>query len=59
MRMIKYKGKIGYIWPHVNPRRMKMHSNEVYCTLMIPLEDDDDEKMKIGERITMVLFHEP
>ena len=24
---------------------------------MIPLEDDNDEKMKIGEKIKLVLFH--
>ena len=33
--------------------------HEVQFTLVIPVEDDNNEKMKIGEKITFVLFHEP
>ena len=42
--------------PWKNGKAMK---NEVQFTLVIPVEDGDDEKVKIGEKITLVLFHEP
>ena len=37
----------------------KSNENEVLFTLMIPREDGNDGKMKIGEKIILVLFHEP
>ena len=41
------------------PQKLKSNKNEVQFTLVIPVEDGDDEKMRIGEKITLVLFHEP
>ena len=37
----------------------KSDENEVQFTPVIPVEDGDDKKLKIGEKITLVLFHEP
>ena len=31
--------------------------DEVQFTIVIPVKDGNDEKMKIGEKITLVLFH--
>ena len=49
--------KIGYVWPHVSPEKdgevMKMR-----CKFTLG-EDINNEKMKMGEKITLVLFHEP
>ena len=44
--------KIGYPWPHANPRRNdKVTKNKVH--------DGNNETMKMGGKITLVLFHEP
>ena len=49
--------KMGYAWPHASPENdgevMKMR-----CKFSLG-EDSDHEKMKMGEKITLVLFHEP
>ena len=49
--------KIGYAWPHVSPgtdgKMMKKRSK------FILRKDSNDVKMKMGRRITLVLFHKP
>ena len=59
--MIQIKGKIGCTWPHDSSERKKWKcdENEVQFTLVIPVEDSNNEKMKSGEKITLALFHKP
>ena len=35
------------------------NENEVQFTLVIPVEDSNNETMMLGEKITLVLFHKP
>ena len=59
MRMRMVKVKQGMHGPMQALKRWKHEENEVQFTLMIPVEDSNDEKMKMGEKITLVLFHKP
>ena len=47
------KGNTGYAWPHASPEKEKWMSNknEVQFTLVIPVEDSNNEKIKMEERL--------
>ena len=55
MKMILIK--IGYAWPHASPGK-DWKVMKVRCKFILR-EDSDDVKIKMGEKITLVLFHKP